>query len=171
MSKLEVREIGPISGETEVRLADGATAVGFGSVGQVIQEMFDTPVTTSSQAFVDTGYSLAITPSSADSRIFVITSMPFSNSVKSTANTGGNTQVQLRRDGTAIYETGGHYIRGVSTTSWRNFASTLSINLIDSPNTLSEVSYSFYFLDASGYSSTLDASEANPIKVILMEIL
>ena len=30
MSKLEVREIGPISGETEVRLADGATAVGFG---------------------------------------------------------------------------------------------------------------------------------------------
>ena len=30
MSKLEVREIGPISGETEVRLADGATAIGFG---------------------------------------------------------------------------------------------------------------------------------------------
>ena len=30
MSKLEVREIGPISGETEVRLAEGATAVGFG---------------------------------------------------------------------------------------------------------------------------------------------
>ena len=33
MSKLEVREIGPISGETEVRLADGATAVGFGGGG------------------------------------------------------------------------------------------------------------------------------------------
>ncbi len=31
MSKLEVREIGPISGETEVRLADGATAIGFGT--------------------------------------------------------------------------------------------------------------------------------------------
>ena len=30
MSRLEVREIGPISGETEVRLAEGATAVGFG---------------------------------------------------------------------------------------------------------------------------------------------
>jgi len=33
MSKLEVREIGPISGETEVRLADGATAIGFGGGG------------------------------------------------------------------------------------------------------------------------------------------
>ena len=36
MSKLEVREIVPISGETEVRLADGATAVGFGG-GKVLQ--------------------------------------------------------------------------------------------------------------------------------------
>ena len=35
MSKLEVREIGPISGETEVRLADGATAVGFGGVSNI----------------------------------------------------------------------------------------------------------------------------------------
>ena len=33
MSRLEVREIGPISGETEVRLAEGATAVGFGGGG------------------------------------------------------------------------------------------------------------------------------------------
>ena len=97
--------------------------------------------------------------------------MAFSNTVKSTSNTGGNTQVELRRDGTKIHATGSHYIRGVSTTSWRNFASTLSINVIDSPNTVSEVSYSFYFLDASGYSSTLDASEENPIKVILMEVL
>jgi len=36
MSKLEVREIGPISGETEVRLAEGATAVGFSGNSNII---------------------------------------------------------------------------------------------------------------------------------------
>lgn len=80
MSKLEVREIGPISGETEVRLADGATAVGFGGgEGSIIQTVFfeseDLLSATGAEGWpnytVFPGFEVSITPKKSDSTLIV----------------------------------------------------------------------------------------------------
>ena len=103
MSKLEVREIGPISGETEVRLADGATAVGFGGgkVLQVVQtvktDIFST-IANGHTIWTDiTGFSLSITPSSTSSKILLMGDVQGSASVYSQI-----CAFRFNRDGTGI---------------------------------------------------------------------
>ena len=147
MSKLEVREIGPISGETEVRLADGATAIGFGGgkVPQVVQTIkSDIFSTISEGTFVDvTGLSASITPSSSNSKILV----------SSTINGGAlgrYNAFRLLRDSTFIFPAPSAGERTSITTSFEsNFQETeqeyllrnTTFTLLDSPSASSQINY------------------------------
>ena len=91
MSKLEVKEIGPISGETDltlgqsggtVTLADGATAVGFGGGGGAILQQKYITTTTDEVAgpinlVVDTSLILDFTPTDLTTKIFIQLSARF----------------------------------------------------------------------------------------------
>ena len=86
MSKIEVKEIGPISGETDLKLgqsggtvtlADGATAVGFGG-GKVMQFQtkhgYDGMIKVDGvSAYVSCGntWKISLTPKEASSRVII----------------------------------------------------------------------------------------------------
>ena len=154
MSKLEVKEIGPISGETDLKLgqsggtvtlADGATAVGFsgGKVLQVVQSLkTDTQSFTSSASFSDiVGLSVSITPSSTSSKILVSFSV-----AGGTGADQGHLQMQLLRDSTAIGLGDASSNRTRNTGIYFNTAAVGSViqnnfMLLDSPSTTSSVTY------------------------------
>ena len=122
MSKLEVREIGPISGETDltlgqsggtVTLADGATAVGFGG-GKILQSvnyLEEINSSTTSSTYVDSGISMSITPESDSSLLIWSLDIPFWQA-------GGNTPLKILLNGTPIIKSTvlGQYFTG------RNFS-------------------------------------------------
>ena len=102
MSKLEVKEIGPISGETEVRLAEGATAVGFGGEGSIVQTVLGTCsvyMTSNSGDYVVTGLEATITPTKASSKILVIWN------VQACSVDNGSFSPGLSRNGEVVYDT------------------------------------------------------------------
>jgi hypothetical protein len=148
MSKLEVREIGPISGESEVRLADGATAVGFGGgkVLQVVQAEKTDVFSSSGKTFVDvTGLSLNITPSSTSSKIIILASINVSSNMRYSA-------FRLFRNSTNINigdpsGIGDRFlitspIEGNDDISHNNYyLRNSSISYLDSPSTMSPINY------------------------------
>ena len=148
MSKLEVREIGPISGETEVRLADGATAVGFGGGGKILQvvqtiksDIFS--LTNNSGVFVDViGLSASITPSSSNSKILV------SSTINGTSS-GRYNAFRLLRDSTFIFPAP---TEGNRTSVTTNFESNHS----ESDQIFILRNTSFAFLDAPATSSQIN---------------
>ena len=164
MSKLEVREIGPISGETEVRLADGATAIGFGGgkIMQVIQKVYSTQLSTSSATYVPSGLKTSITPSSTSSKILVIAKISgFYNS--NNGESGG--AIALFREGASILDEGSDIYGSNS-----GMKVDAGINFLDSPSSTSSVNYEIRF--RRGWGSAQVCHDNNvPSTMILMEVL
>ena len=172
MSKLEVKEITPISGETDltlgqsggtVTLADGANAVGFGG-GKVLQVVSTTKTdsfsTTSSSYTAITGLSANITPSSTSNKILVICS----HSVKQAVSEGiFNTRIY--RDGTGI---GMISISGKS--SGENRAGGNGLIVLDSPSSTSSLTYQVYTKIYNGSPTIQVNFGGGTSTILLMEI-
>ena len=132
-----------------------------GSVLQVVQDTFATTYSTTSGGGTQFR-SVSITPSSASSKILVLTSFM----CRATGN-GGNAfiRIQAFRNGNLFWNgypvvgaTGPTDIRGVA-----------AINYLDSPNTTSSVAYSFNF-DSTFANEVFINSTTNPSFITLMEI-
>jgi hypothetical protein len=133
-----------------------------GSVVQVKSTYNQTAKTTTSTAYVDTGMSLSITPTSASNKILVIVSQSISPITTST-NTFG--KCRLLRDSTEIMAD--QRLLGTLKYGHTYFA----ITELDEPATTSQITYKTQF--ATGSSSyTMEAQHAalRPSTITLMEI-
>ena len=156
-----------------------STVIGAGAVLQVVQATTSTPVTISSTSNVDTGLSASITPTSATSKILIL----------STVSAAGNHAtcgyyLKLLRGSTDIFigDAAGSRIRVTASNinSDNNFFTTNGLTFLDSPATTSSTTYKFQIATSFGTStigvnrSVNDSDNANtgrgPSSIVLMEI-
>jgi hypothetical protein len=125
---------------------DGAawTSVGGGGgkVLQVVQATYSTATTIASTSFTDTGLSVAITPSSATSKVLILGSQSLFLQRSAKLIGGG---LQLVRTATSIMDqaganTSGVYLEGTGLTD-AYLGSVNPINYLDSPATTSATTY------------------------------
>jgi hypothetical protein len=139
-----------------------------GSVLQVVSSGTQTQVSsTSGSTWVDTGISLAITPTSATSTILVLVSI---NGIKKTATTNSGVAValQLLRGVSAIANIGNDNASTDATTINTTAASTC---YLDSPATTSSTTYKVQFNNARNVSDPV-VTQYNAARstITLMEI-
>ena len=159
MSKLEVKEITPISGETDltlgqsggtVTLATGATAVGFGGGGKVLQVVKganSASFSTTSSSLINTNITVTITPSSASSIILLSYNAYYTRSGSGSGD-GSISNRDITRDGTTIFSAFGG-------TSRSNEADNGFI--YDAPNTTSPVTYRLRIARHDTYTAQIPA--------------
>jgi hypothetical protein len=122
-------------------LAWATPAGGGGKVLQVVQGTYSTSTTVSSATMTDTGLSLSITPTSATSKILVLTTQIWT--LERTANEQGHA-MRLLRGATEVYSTqstntaGYIYASGSSSVALGGIA---SLCYLDSPATTSSTTY------------------------------
>ena len=145
----------------------GAALTGFtdaqmpaGSVLQVLEATSASQVTTTSGDLVDSGHSIAITPSSTSSKVFV--QMTFNSNIS--ANSTGLIYA-LHRFGQQIGDTAIAYI----TTAGANTHFPTSLQHLDSPSSTSAVTYKLYIGSNSGGSVRL-AGDWGYVRISAMEI-
>ncbi len=190
MSKIEVKELTTLSGETELTLgessktiavpsgatldiksgatiANNGTATGFGGGGkilQVVQGMYSTPITTTSTSYISTGLQASITPSSTSSKILVLAKISglYSNPT-ATGNSGGS-YISLYRDGSLTSSMETNSFSGAYA-----ITADTAINFLDSPLSTSSLNYEIYFRSNASNSSTCHNNNF-PSTIILMEV-
>ena len=137
---------GDITGIT--RGAIESTAIGAGSVLQVVSNTFSTATTTTSTSYQASGLTLSITPTSATSKILITGAVPYdvyggtSNQATLTLYKGAT---NLMTNGFAIIASGG---------SSEIQAGSMAVNFLDSPATTSSTTYTIYFRVSSTASGT-----------------
>ena len=145
--------------------AGSASAVqaSSGRVLQVVNATYSTQTTSSSSTYSDTGLTASITPSSSSSKILIIVSQ---NGV---SKSSGNTYValQLLRNSTSIvvFET---QIGYTNSTLETNMAS--STNYLDSPATISSVTYKTQFKSPNSTNFATVQTGSSTSTITLMEI-
>ena len=119
------------------------TGVG-GKVLQVVTATDSTQRTTTSTSFVTASntLSVSITPSSASNKIFVICTVTFGNNTQ-----GQVAKATIFRDATNLGATNGIMNSFSDTGSIREQG---SMTILDSPNTISSVTYQAYFSATAG---------------------
>jgi len=147
-----------------------STVIGAGAVLQVVQATTSTPVTISSTSFVDTGLSASITPTSATSKILVLTSQAGISVIGSNASRANI--IQLVRGSTSIFDFQWETNGAVGANAFRVDPYSANIAYLDSPATTSSVTYK---TQARG-DSTADSLQTRwqvgnkPSSMILLEI-
>jgi hypothetical protein len=121
-----------------IQKKDG-TAFPLGKIGQQVYGTSSTEITDSSGAFIDTGLTVNITPSSTSSKINLIGAMPIR--MDGTGGTDNGMRIRFMRDSTSIWEGNGNqiYLYTGSTYAEINFQWTQAI--IDEPSTTSQITY------------------------------
>ena len=130
-----------------------------GSVLQTKSFTMTSTTTTTSDGFVDTGLQLAITPSSASSKILI-------TGIINVGQTYFKTYIRLLRDSTvlSVGDTASNRPRVYASSApggsdWDTYNVTaISLNLLDSPNTTSSVTYK---VDFRPYQHTATTSYIN----------
>jgi hypothetical protein len=136
-----------------------AAPAGGGKVLQVLQVTTTTATGVSSSTYVDTNLSLAITPSSASSKVLVLMTAPVELDVS-----GGAGGLRLVRGATTIYDWEG---RIQTETGYMSVG--VAISYLDSPATTSSTTYKIQVNDIG--SGTFEFCKAGKIgSMILMEI-
>jgi len=176
-----------------LRVNSGATALEFatapaGKVLQVVHTNKTTVFTTSSGSFVDvTGLTATITPSSASSKILLLSNVNLSSEdnsggllyVKFVRNINGGSFSNLNESTDARTGTQAHVSRECAETSTHISVTRHNILLLDSPNTTSACIYkaqastngsNTLVIGASGRSDTNSSDAKFGVDIILMEI-
>lgn len=159
----------------QVLTADSTTATGLkwstvgggGKVLQVVSGTYSTAFTTTSSSMVDTGLTLAITPTASTSKILVLMTNNFG-----AVRTGDDCYFafQVLRGATVIVE--GNANEGYAeagSTPVRQIYVTDSISYLDSPATTSSTTYKVQVKAVGGTSVTAQYSN-DAASIILMEI-
>jgi hypothetical protein len=135
-----------------------------GSILQVVQGTSTTPVITTSTTYITTGISVSITPTSASSRILLMSTACFrkSNSV----NLGPS--IAIFKDSTNIYT--GVLNQFYAIVSSGEISSVVTLNYVDSPATTSAITYSLQFKTLTASNSVVSLPDNETGTIIAMEI-
>jgi hypothetical protein len=132
-----------------------------GSVLQVVTATYSTTTTSSSGTQVDTGLTATITPTSATSKILVLTSC------RIFAQPGTPATVILLRNSTNIQQ---RYRYGLTDTSGAGSGDQFSTAYLDSPATTSATTYKVTFARQSGSGTVYAQLDSDMSTMTLMEI-
>ena len=135
-----------------------------GSILQVVNATYSTSATSSSNAFVDTGLTASITPSSSSNKILIIVSQ--SGCLKYTNNT--NIGVKLVRNSTDLIDFSGR--AGLTDSAATNNVGTICTAYLDSPSTTSSTTYKTQFNSRSNNATTGVQDNSATSTITLMEI-
>ena len=155
---------------TEYYTGSAWTALGGGGGGKVLQVvygMYNTQTLINNAGYTDTGLSLSITPSSASSKVLVLTSN-FVYYAESSGNPGIGTQIV--RTSTAVYEQhptqNSLAIVGPASGN-RGLLASVNMQYLDSPSTTSATTYKTQAKSNCAAYLQWDGGKSN---IILMEI-
>jgi len=154
-----------------LQVNSGATApewaapAGGGKVLQVVQATYTTSTQSTSATYADTGLSLAITPSSATSKVLVLV-----NQSTYSLNSSDPTYMGLRivRTSTAILTSAGAWALNFGVTG--AIVGYTALTYLDSPNTTSATTYKTQFNRSTGAGSVTVQESSYPSIITLMEI-
>ena len=173
VSQLKVNEIVQQSGSTltiggsgdTIQLGSGATT-NFGKIGQVLQVTHSSDISTSSTSFVDTGISLAITPTATSSKILVMTDIL---AYTAGSNQGNHMFTKILRGSTDLaerrvqtYDQGGSGVE---------YESNISHMYLDSPSTTSATTYKIQYRMGAGSTARIHHGSGKTGTLTLMEVL
>ena len=144
-----------------------------GKLLQVVSTTFTTATSVTGKTFASTGLTLAITPSSATSKVLVLVQLEISNT-RSSADSSG-CAIRLKRNSTVInspYNASSvssslnYFISG--STGTRVLAGILPMTSLDSPATTSSTTYTVEMAneDASGTSTAQEGSSMSTITLL-----
>jgi len=132
-------------------IANSGTATGFGKVLQAVTSTSSTNISTTSQTFVTTNFSLAITPSTTSSKILLM--------ANTTAQiTGSDINLDIYRSTSSSFVSGGKS-RGLIGMEPANAMMSVPIIHLDSPSTTSAITYTIYFRNNGGQTSSFLRSD------------
>jgi len=142
-----------------------AAPAGGGKVLQVVQATYSTSTQSTSATYADTGLSLAITPSSATSKVLVLI-----NQSTYSLNSSDPTYMGLRivRASTAVLTTAGAWALNFNVTG--AIIGYTALTYLDSPNTTSSTTYKTQFNRSTGAGSVTVQESSYPSIITLMEI-
>ena len=124
-------------------------AIPTGKVLQVVTTSGFAQSQTNSTSFIDTNYSLNITPSSSSNKILITACGTLDN--QSNGNQG---KITINRDSTNIGDSSNGL--GVSYGASSRIIATFSVSVLDSPSTTSQITYKVRYRATSGYVSLSD---------------
>ena len=138
---------------------------GTGKIGQVVYATYATSTSISSTTFADTGLSANITPSATSSKVLVMATIQGAWN-RGTASTGlefkilrGTTEIQHTVKTSNFISTGVTLI-----------GTTVSLNIVDSPSSSSELNYKIQFAGSNSSQNTIN-SNSDVSSITLMEVL
>ena len=143
-----------------------AAAAGGGKVLQVVQDVSTTQESTTSATYVDTLLSIAITPSSASSKVLCILAAPV-RSANTTSTTSVLSYYNIVRTSTEIAATNISYEGPSGSLALHGSA---SIVYLDSPSTTSATTYKVQMRRAVTNNTTFMAVENQTATLTLIEI-
>jgi len=139
---------------------NGTNGGGFGKLVQIVSADHYTPGSTSSTSFVNTGLSLAITPTSASNKVLVLVSG------MGEAGSGCTIAFRAYRGAAAIGMTSGPSSNGAGSSRC-----AISISHLDSPATTGTVTYHVKFRKVSGASNAVWNPGSEGGSITLMEVV
>lgn len=134
-----------------------------GTVLQTVSTQYSTEYSNNTSTYNDTGITLNITPKSTTSKVLVIATIPTYKDATSTQNASG---LRLVRSGTVVKET-----RLINyTDSSLQVRTVFTDNYLDSPATLSTLTYKYQLANYFNGPWVTTCSNAQPATLTLMEI-
>ena len=135
-----------------------------GKVVQIVSATTSTGIASSSATYADTGLTATITPTSANNKVLVLVSQ--SGVAKGTSNT--SVAIRLFRGATLI-----HVMESTAAftgTAADSFIGSVAANIVDTPATVSAVTYKTQFNSSAGTANTTVNSNNATSSIVLMEV-
>jgi hypothetical protein len=118
-------------------------------IGQVVTAQTSTTTTTTSTSYVDaTGLSVTITPTSATSKILIVSSVVFQSWSGPSGDTAGG-EYQLVRGSTGVMDGAFYWVQTGGSAVYEITGTPVSLNYVDSPATTSATTYKIQFKRSS----------------------
>ena len=144
--------------------SNGLTYRGTGSVLQVVNANYSSTTSSSSSTYADTGLTATITLSSTSSKVLVIVDQ----AGLSKQTNDANLNLKLLRNGSdlALIVSGAGY----TSTSTPNYVGNSGISYLDSPASISALTYKTQFASANNNASVACQTNSSVSTITLMEI-
>ncbi|MBU6346296.1 MAG: hypothetical protein KGR70_13490 [Cyanobacteria bacterium REEB494] len=137
---------------------------------QVVQDLLDGLIQTTSTTYADTGLTVSITPSSATSKILIMAAMQ--GVTKTSGNSQTKIKIRLLRDSTTLQNTGERV--AYTNSDGTNAVGSHTIIYLDSPATTSALTYKIQYASGTSgqtvYINDYEATDNNRSSIIVMEI-
>ena len=163
VSILKTDKIQASHGST-IEVPSGHVLTAPGHIIQIIQEQTNTVFTTTSDPYVDTGFSASITPKFSSSKIYVLAGL---NLYNNTAN--GVSSTTLYRGGSRISDSA-TYGHAYGYSSGGAHVHHTTFTYLDSPSTTSSTEYKIYISCATNGGTLKMCANNSSSTLTLMEI-